>query len=176
MKIIRITNPREEAVYDIEVPETHNFILENGVIAHNCAHSASYGVVGNNGVYIKSRYPLHFYLGELTVNSGDREKIKDIMRECADLILQPDILKSHPTDWCIENDRLRAPLVIVKRVGEKTAKGIIELLKNKGDGYAIKTKKPVSGKNHPPVVTITGSCILNIDSGTPIDRESKDSD
>lgn len=28
----------EESVYDITVPETHNFLLESGVFAHNCDH------------------------------------------------------------------------------------------------------------------------------------------
>lgn len=33
-KIIKVLEP----VYDITVPETHNFLLESGVFAHNCDH------------------------------------------------------------------------------------------------------------------------------------------
>ena len=31
----------EESVYDITVPETHNFLLESGAFAHNCDHPQS---------------------------------------------------------------------------------------------------------------------------------------
>ena len=30
---------RYETVYDLEVPETHNFILDNGVVVHNCRYA-----------------------------------------------------------------------------------------------------------------------------------------
>ena len=30
---------RKEAVYDLEVPKYHNFILRNGVVVHNCRYA-----------------------------------------------------------------------------------------------------------------------------------------
>jgi DNA polymerase III subunit alpha len=104
-------------VYDIEVPGNHNFILSNGVIAHNCSHSTSYAIVAYNGCYIKHHYPLHFWKGELTINSGDHDELKECLKECGGLVLGVDIAKSHPTEWTIEDGKLRAPLSLIKGCG-----------------------------------------------------------
>lgn len=116
-------------------------ILASARYSFNKSHSASYGIVANNGIYLKARYPLYFYLGELTINSDDREKVQDLISECPDLILQPSIFKSHPSEWRIEDGKLRAPLTVIKGVGSKSASSLIALLEKGLDSYTMKPVK-----------------------------------
>jgi len=40
MKVKRIQKTNKKLpVYDLEVPKTHNFILKNGVVVHNCRYA-----------------------------------------------------------------------------------------------------------------------------------------
>ena len=40
MKVKRvIKTDKTVPVYDLEVPKTHNFILKNGVVVHNCRYA-----------------------------------------------------------------------------------------------------------------------------------------
>ena len=127
MKIISKINPRIQPVYDMEIPNNHNFILANGSIAHNCAHSTSYGILCHNGIYLKHKYPAHYWLGELSVRD-DQETIRDYLQECSKYILQVDILKSHPTEWLVEDvngkEMLRPPLCSVKGCGHKSVESL----------------------------------------------------
>ena len=114
-------------------------ILASSRYSFNKSHSCSYGIVTNNGIFLKSRYPLYFYLGELQSNIDDRDKARDIMAECRSIILPPDILTSHPTEWRIEQtEKLRAPLSIVKGVGGKAASSISLIMQNGIAGLALK--------------------------------------
>lgn len=99
-----------QPVYDVVMPKNHNFILENGAVVHNC----SYAIVGYNTAYLKYYYPLEFWTSELTVFSDKEEKLKLYLSFLRDKILQPSISKSHPSDWTIEGDKIRAPLNIIK--------------------------------------------------------------
>jgi DNA polymerase-3 subunit alpha len=124
-------------------------ILASANYGFNKAHSASYGIVANNGIYLKSRYPLYFYLGELQSNIDDQDKTREIMTECRDLILPPNVTISHPTSWKIENEKLRAPLTIIKGVGSKAASSLSLVLQQGLSGLAQKPapiKKPKKEK------------------------------
>lgn len=127
MKLKEVTQ-----VYDMEIPKNHNFILENGVIAHNC----SYSIVAYNGAYIKYHYPLHFYLGELSIRTDD--DLKELADECRELILPVDIHKSHHSMWTIDNHKLRPPLSLIKGVGEIASKCIYDLFHGELNEYEKK--------------------------------------
>jgi DNA polymerase III alpha subunit len=120
-KIIKIRTEHED-VYDISVPLSHNFVLDSGVCAHNCAHSASYGIVAYNCCYLKYFYPAYFWYGELEANSDDFTKTKKYFKEGRDLVLPLDIRYSDATHWKIEmvngKEMLRPPLKVVKGVAE----------------------------------------------------------
>lgn len=120
-------------VYDIEVPETHNFVLANGVIAHNCSHAASYGVIAYIEAMIKCYYPAYYWLGKLTVNRGKEEKILAFLSECREYVLQPSVLHSHSHEWIVEGDKIRAPLAMIKGVGVEAAKAVGDFIKEHVD-------------------------------------------
>lgn len=42
MKVKSITPAGKADVYNMEVDETHNFVIQGGVIAHNCADAIRY--------------------------------------------------------------------------------------------------------------------------------------
>jgi DNA polymerase-3 subunit alpha len=118
-------------VYDIEVPGTHNFVLYNGVIAHNCSHAISYAIIAYNGCYLKYHYNLDFWKGELISHGNDEKKITSYLRECNKLLQKVDLLKSHPTEWLIEDNKyLRPPLDFVKGCGTKGAVSIKNFIEN----------------------------------------------
>jgi DNA polymerase-3 subunit alpha len=128
-------------------------ILASARYSFNKSHSTSCGIVTNNGIFLKSRYPLYFYLGELQSNIDDRDKAREIMSECRSFILPPDILTSHPTEWRIEQaEKLRAPLSIVKGVGGKAASSISLIMQNGITGLALKPA-PVKKEKAPPKPT-----------------------
>lgn len=128
-KIKSVKKISQQDVYDIEVPETHNFILSNGVIAHNCSHATSYAIIAYNGCWLKYHYPLDFWKGELTVHGNDEKKMYSYLRECGRFLDKIDIIKSDISEWVIEDSqKLRPPLSFIKGCGAKGAKSIKEFI------------------------------------------------
>jgi hypothetical protein len=105
-------------VYDIEVPDTRNFVLDNGVVAHNCA----YAQLGYITMYLKHHYPLEWWTAEL--NNSDENKIRHYVSILGDQITPPSL--KHPADkFTIVGDRIAAPLSTVKGLGPSSIKAII---------------------------------------------------
>lgn len=105
-------------VYDIEVPDTRNFVLDNGVIAHNCA----YANLGYITMYLKHHYPLEWWTAEL--NNSDENKIRHYVTILGDTITPPSL---HAPDdkFTIVGNRIAAPLSAVKGLGPASIKAII---------------------------------------------------
>ena len=97
-------------VYDIEVPDTRNFVLDNGVVAHNCA----YAQLGYITMYLKHHYPLEWWAAEL--NNSEENKIRHYVTILGDKITPPSL---HAPDdkFTIVGDRIAAPLSAVKGLG-----------------------------------------------------------
>lgn len=105
-------------VYDIEVPDTRNFILGNGVIAHNCA----YGHLGYITMYLKRNFPLEWWSAEL--NNSDEAKTRHYVSVLGDKIIPPSI--RNPSDkFTIVGDRIAAPLTTIKGLGPASIRSII---------------------------------------------------
>ena len=63
----------------------------------NKAHAASYGRVAYQTAYMKANYPVEYMAAVLTADSGDTEKISEIIHECERMeleVLPPDINES----------------------------------------------------------------------------------
>ena len=121
-------------------------IIASAGYGFNKSHSAAYAVVCNNGIYLKKHYPLHYYLGELTVNTGEKEKLDPIVEECSHLILPADVKFSHANKWIIEGDKLRAPLNICKGVGNRTPVDLHQLLTLGVDSFKVKSNEHLDDK------------------------------
>ena len=59
MKIVKKEYLGKQPVYDIGLPQVHNFVLENGLVSSNCfnkAHSVSYSILTYVSAYLKTHY------------------------------------------------------------------------------------------------------------------------
>jgi len=107
----------------------------------NKAHAASYGLVAYQTAYMKANYPVEYMTSIMTSESGDIEKVAEIVHECEKMgikVLPPNINESFggftvivgsdkPTDRTI-----RFGLYTIKNLGTDIANAIIEERKKKG--------------------------------------------
>lgn len=143
LKIKSVTSLGELPVYDITMPTNHNFILANGAVAHNCAHSASYGIVSYNTGFLKHFYPLEWWCAELTVESQEEAKIRDYAGVLGNMIKQPSIVESEALNWKISTDgKLVPPLVTIKGVGPSAAVDIVRFMRSSSMEELGAVKKP----------------------------------
>ena len=106
----------------------------------NKAHAASYGRVAYQTAYMKANFPAIYMSSVLTAESGDVEKISEIIGECKRMqipILPPDINESFSQFTVIksetgEPDRIRFGLVTIKNFGQGIASAIIDERKRGG--------------------------------------------
>ncbi len=107
----------------------------------NKAHAASYGRVAYQTAYMKANFPAIYMSAVLSAESGDVEKIAEIIAECKRMkipILPPDINESFSQFTVIkggsgdEIDRIRFGLITIKNFGQGIATSIIEERKKNG--------------------------------------------
>lgn len=102
----------------------------------NKAHAASYGRVAYQTAYMKANYPVEYMSAVLTADSGDTEKISEIIHECARMnleVLPPDINESFADFSVVPNtQKIRFGLTTIKNFGEGIADAIIEERKQNG--------------------------------------------
>ncbi len=107
----------------------------------NKAHAASYGLVAYQTSYMKANYPAIYMSAVLTADSGDVEKIAEIIAECKRMnipILPPDINESFSQFTVVKNeadrkkDTIRFGLVTIKNFGQGIATAIIDERKRGG--------------------------------------------
>jgi len=107
----------------------------------NKAHAASYGLVAYQTSYLKANYPVEYMTAIMTSESGDIEKVAEIVHECEKMgikVLPPNINESFGGFTVIkgsnfEKDRtIRFGLYIIKNLGTDIADAIIEERKLNG--------------------------------------------
>ena len=105
----------------------------------NKAHAASYGFVAYQTAYMKANYPVEYMTAILTSESGDMEKIAEIVHECQRMridVLPPDINESFGGFTIVDGEDkekdIRFGLYTIKNLGKDIADAIIEERKNNG--------------------------------------------
>jgi DNA polymerase-3 subunit alpha len=107
----------------------------------NKAHAASYGLVAYQTSYMKANFPAIYMSAVLTADSGDVEKIAEIIAECKRMsipILPPDINESFSQFTVVKNiedrkrDTIRFGLVTIKNFGQGISTAIIDERKRDG--------------------------------------------
>ncbi|MCX6717029.1 MAG: DNA polymerase III subunit alpha [Candidatus Taylorbacteria bacterium] len=150
-EVISIKPLGNEMTYDITLPPHHNFVA-NDIVVHN-SHAASYGRVAYQTSYMKANFPAIYMSAVLTADSGDVEKIGEIITECKRMgipILPPDVNESFSQFTVIKSekkaevelsaseagaetpDRIRFGLVTIKNFGQGAATAIIDERKRGG--------------------------------------------
>jgi DNA polymerase-3 subunit alpha len=108
----------------------------------NKAHAASYGLVAYQTAYLKANHPVEYMTAILTSESGDIEKVAEIVHECEKMnikVLPPNINESFGGFTVIKGsnhdvDRsIRFGLYTIKNLGTDIADSIIEERKQKGN-------------------------------------------
>lgn len=106
----------------------------------NKAHAASYGKVAYQTAYLKANYPASYMSAVLTAESGDLERVAEIINECKHMgfaVLPPDINESF-SDFTVvvENgqvtNKIRFGLCSIKNFGIEIGKAIIKERKSNG--------------------------------------------
>ncbi len=109
----------------------------------NKAHAASYGLVAYQTAYMKANYPVEYMTAIMTSESGDIEKVAEIIHECEKMgikVLPPNINESFGGFTVItgsdksSNGIIRFGLYTIKNLGKDIADAIIEERKNKSTG------------------------------------------
>jgi len=106
----------------------------------NKAHAASYGLVAYLTSYFKANYPVLYMASVLTAESGDVDKVAEMVAECKRMginVLPPDINESFSDFTVIKNkesekEDIRFGLTTIKNFGEGIAKVIIDERKKSG--------------------------------------------
>ena len=112
----------------------------------NKAHAASYGLVSYQTAYMKANYPAEYMTALLTAESGDLDKIFEIITECKRMkfkVLPPDINESFSDFTIVTNrdnkitNKIRFGLRSIKNLGEEIGKEIIHERKKNGKYKSI---------------------------------------
>jgi DNA polymerase-3 subunit alpha len=106
----------------------------------NKAHSASYGRVAYQTAYMKANFPVEYMTAILTAESGDVEKIAEIVKECKNMkinVLPPDINASFKGFTYINENTIRFGLYTIKNLGSDIGEAIIEERKLHGKYESI---------------------------------------
>ena len=126
----------------------------------NKAHAASYGKVAYQTAYMKAHYPVEYMTAILTAESGDVEKIAEIIDECKKMnipVLPPNINESYggftvirvpskgivvkPLDSGLttihKSEKIRFGLYTIKNLGTDIADAIITERKKNGKYKSI---------------------------------------
>jgi DNA polymerase-3 subunit alpha len=125
LAINKVLKKEQIPVYDISMPKNHNFILDNGTIAHNCSHSISYATITYACMFLKYYYPLEWLTAVLS-NAEEEEITTKLFKHVKDIYAAPDINLS--TDKMIidyNNHKIRAKLTVLKGLGDSAVAPII---------------------------------------------------
>lgn len=105
----------------------------------NKAHAASYGRVAYLTSYLKANYPILYMASVLDADSGDTDKIAEMVAECKRMgieVLPPNINESFEGFTVVKNkdgiEEIRFGLSTIKNFGEGIAHSIIEERKSGG--------------------------------------------
>lgn len=103
------------------------------------AHAASYGRVAYQTAYMKANFPGEYMTAILSAESGDTDKIAEIIHDCKRMnlpVLPPDINESFEDFGVIkdkkEGDKIRFGLVTIKNLGSDISEAVVRERKENG--------------------------------------------
>lgn len=131
----------EHGMSDKKADQLWKLIEPFAAYGFNKAHAASYGRVAYQTAYMKANYPVEYINAILTAESGDVEKIAEIIEEAKRMgitVLPPDINASYGGFTVVhgsnshETQTIRFGLYTIKNLGTDISNAIIEERKNNG--------------------------------------------
>jgi len=139
---------KRNGLSDKKAEQLWNLIEPFAAYGFNRAHAASYGRVAYQTAYMKANFPAIYMAAVLTAESGDVEKIGEIVSECKRmgiLVLPPSVNESF-SDFTVvkaereptanhqqpEKEKIRFGLTTIKNFGQGVSTSIIETRKAGG--------------------------------------------
>jgi DNA polymerase III subunit alpha len=132
---------KHSGLTDTQVKKLWESIETFAAYGFNKAHAASYGRIAYLTSYLKANYPAIYMAAVLTADSGDVEKIAEMIEETKRMnieVLPPDINESFADFTAIidktetKKDKIRFGLTTIKNFGDGIAHTIIHERKQKG--------------------------------------------
>jgi DNA polymerase III subunit alpha len=150
VKIISQKSLGVQAVYDIGLENTHNFLLEDRIIASNCfnkSHSTAYAYVTYQTAFLKANYPAEYMSALLTANSGDQDKMTRYLNNCEQTldikVEPPDINRSYVKFRpVIDSERPKRLNILfglsaIRNVGEAAIENILNAREEGGEFLSL---------------------------------------
>ena len=137
MKIVSKTPAGIQPVYDLGLPQVHNFVLENGVVASNCfnkSHSVSYSMITYVCAWLKANYPQEFFCGLMTIRSKSMQpmlwaqKAPQYIQEAKILgvHIKPPSVNGSKIGFSIDGDSIYFGLNAIRNVGITAARSVTQ--------------------------------------------------
>ena len=132
----------EHGLAENKAQELWELIEPFAAYGFNKAHAASYGRVAYQTAYLKANFPVEYMCAILTAESGDVEKISEIIGECKKMgitVLPPEINASAADFTVVNNSNtsgvgiIRFGLLTIKNFGSDIADAIIAERKLRGE-------------------------------------------
>lgn len=120
---------------DIKIHRLWELIEPFAAYGFGKAHACSYGVVAYQTAYMKANYPTQYMAAVLIAESGDMDKVPEIIAECERMgvkVLPPDVNESFKNFAMITESVIRFGMNGVKNVGEHIAGEIFRERKEHG--------------------------------------------
>lgn len=112
-----------------------DLILSFASYGFNKSHSIAYTMIAYKMAYLKTNYPLYFYLAILNNGTLDNVKTNEYLKELKRMnikVLKPDINKSY-SDYKIYYNNIILPFTKIKGVSKTIATKIVEI---REDGFS----------------------------------------
>ena len=125
---------KEHGLSEQKTNELWSLIEPFAAYGFNKAHAASYGRLSYQTAYMKSNYPVEYMCAILTAESGDIEKVAEIIGECKKMgitVMSPEINASYKDFTVVNNSnnpgegQIRFGLHTIKNLGTDIAEAII---------------------------------------------------
>lgn len=143
---------KENGVPEVKAQKVWKQLVTAGAYAFNAAHCVSYGMLAYWTMWLKQNHPMEFYCASLQ-KYDPKTKGFDLLKEALDKGI--DILPPHPfhsqMTWSIEKGGLRAGLVQVNGIGEKTAENMLAFRESFVKLHGKKAAKKMSWQDYTAV-------------------------
>ena len=100
----------------------------------NKSHSTAYALLTYRTAWLKAHHPVAFLAANMTIESGDTDKLKEFVDEARRLhvpVLLPDVNKSRAR-FSVEDGAIRYALLAIKGVGSRAAEAIVAEREQRG--------------------------------------------